>query len=70
MKPIISLARRDAILALSNKRTQAICTLMENNHVDDFYTILDWLTALPVHRKKSATLPKPDISNSLISGMT
>lgn len=40
MKPIISLERRDAILALSNKRTQAICALMENNHVDDFYTIL------------------------------
>lgn len=40
MKPIISLERRDAILALSDKRTQAICALMENNHVDDFYTIL------------------------------
>lgn len=40
MKPIISLERRDAILALSNKRTQTICALMENNHVDDFYTIL------------------------------
>lgn len=40
MKPIISLERRDEILALSNKRTQAICALMENNHVDDFYTIL------------------------------
>ena len=40
MKPIISLELRDAILALSNKRTQAICALMENNHVDDFYTIL------------------------------
>lgn len=40
MKPIISLERRDAILALSNKRTQAICALMENDHVDDFYTIL------------------------------
>lgn len=40
MKPIISLERRDAILALSNKRTQIICILMENNHVDDFYTIL------------------------------
>ena len=40
MKPIISLERRDAILALSNKRTQAICALMEKNHVDDFYTIL------------------------------
>lgn len=40
MKPIISLERRDEILALSNKRTQAICALMENNHVDEFYTIL------------------------------
>lgn len=40
MKPIISLERRDAILALSNKRTETICKLMDNNHVDDFYTIL------------------------------
>lgn len=40
MKPIISLERRDAILALSNKRTQAICALMENNHVDGVEEIL------------------------------
>lgn len=40
MKPIISLERRDAILALSNKRTQAICALMENNHVDNLEEIL------------------------------
>lgn len=40
MKPIISLERRDAILALSNKRTQAICALMENNHVDGLEEIL------------------------------
>ena len=40
MKPIISLERRDAILALANKRTQVICALMENNHVDDLEEIL------------------------------
>nr|DAE45394.1 MAG TPA: putative Strongylid L4 protein [Caudoviricetes sp.] len=40
MKPIISLERRDAILALSNKRTETICKLVDNNHADDFYTIL------------------------------
>ena len=40
MKPIISLERRDAILALSNKRTQAICALMENDHVDGLEEIL------------------------------
>lgn len=40
MKPIISLERRDAILALSNKRTQAICVLMENDHVDGLEEIL------------------------------
>lgn len=40
MKPIISLERRDAILALSNKRTQAICKLMDNNHVDNLEEIL------------------------------
>ena len=40
MKPTISLERRDAILALSNKRTQAICTLMENDHVDGLEEIL------------------------------
>lgn len=40
MKPIISLARRDAILALSNKRTDTVCKLMDNNHVNDFDEIL------------------------------
>lgn len=40
MKSIISLERRDAILALSNKRTQAICALMEGNHVDGLDEIL------------------------------
>lgn len=36
MKPIISLERRDAILALANKRTRVICALMENNHIDGY----------------------------------
>lgn len=40
MKPIISLERREAILALANKRTQTICTLMDNNHVDGYDEIL------------------------------
>lgn len=40
MKPIISLERRDAILAMENKRTQIICTLMEGNHVDGLEDIL------------------------------
>lgn len=40
MKPIISLERRDAILAMENKRTQIICTLMEGNHVDGLEEIL------------------------------
>ena len=40
MKPIISLERRDAILALENKRTQTVCTLMEGNHVDGLDEIL------------------------------
>lgn len=40
MKPIISLERRDAILALSNKRTETICKLMDNNHVDGLEDIL------------------------------
>ena len=40
MKPIISLERRDAFLALANKRTQVICALMENNHVDGLEEIL------------------------------
>lgn len=40
MKPIISLERRDAILALANKRTQVICALMENNHIDGYDKIL------------------------------
>lgn len=35
MKPIISLERRDAILALSNKRTQAICALEEAKRLLD-----------------------------------
>lgn len=36
MKPIISLERRDAILALANKRTKVICSLMEGNHIDGY----------------------------------
>lgn len=40
MKPIISLELRDAILAMENKRTQIICTLMEGNHVDGLDEIL------------------------------
>jgi hypothetical protein len=40
MKPIISLELRDAILAMENKRTQTICTLMEGNHVDGLDEIL------------------------------
>lgn len=40
MKPIISLERRDAILAMENKRTQIICTLMDGNHVDGLDEIL------------------------------
>ena len=40
MKPIMSLERRDAILAMENKRTQIICALMENDHVDGLEEIL------------------------------
>lgn len=40
MKPIMSLGRRDAILAMENKRTQIICALMENDHVDSLEEIL------------------------------
>lgn len=40
MKPIMSLERRDAILVLSNKRTETICKLMDNNHVDGLEDIL------------------------------
>ena len=40
MKPIISLERRCAIKDLSNKRTQIICNLMDNNHVDGLEDIL------------------------------
>lgn len=35
MKPLISLERRDAILALTHKRTETICKLMDNGHVND-----------------------------------
>lgn len=40
MKPIISLDRRCAIKDLSNKRTETICKLMDNNHVDGLEEIL------------------------------
>lgn len=40
MKPLISLERRDAILAMTNKRTQTICALMDNNHVDSLEEVL------------------------------
>lgn len=40
MKPIMSLERQDAILAMENKRTQIICALMEGNHVDGLDEIL------------------------------
>lgn len=40
MKPIISLDRRCAIKDLADKRTQTICALMDNNHVDGLDEIL------------------------------
>lgn len=40
MKPTIPIGRRDTILDLANKRTQTICTLMDNNHVDNLEEIL------------------------------
>lgn len=40
MKPIISLERRDAIKDLAIKRTETICKLMDNNHVDNLEEIL------------------------------
>ena len=40
MKSIMSLDRRCAIKDLSNKRTEIICKLMDNNHVDDLEEIL------------------------------
>jgi hypothetical protein len=40
MKPTIPIGRRDTILDLANKRTQTICTLMDNSHVNDFDEIL------------------------------
>lgn len=40
MKPIMSLDRRCAIKDLSNKRTETICKLMDNNHVDNLEEIL------------------------------
>ena len=40
MKPIIPVGRRDTLLALANKRTETICKLMDNNHVDGLEDIL------------------------------
>ena len=40
MKSIMSLDRRCAIKDLSNKRTETICKLMDNNHVDGLDEIL------------------------------
>lgn len=40
MKPLISLERRDAIKDLAIKRTETICKLMDNNHVDGLEEIL------------------------------
>lgn len=40
MKPTIHLERRDAVLALANKRVQTICTLMDNAHVDGLEEVL------------------------------
>lgn len=40
MKPIMSLDRRCAIKDLSDKRTETICKLMDNHHVDDLEEIL------------------------------
>lgn len=36
MKPTIPLDRRDAMLALANKRTNIISVLMDNGHVSDY----------------------------------
>lgn len=40
MKSIMSLDRRCAIKDLSNKRTETICKLMDNNHVDGLEEVL------------------------------
>ena len=40
MKSIMSLDRRCAIKDLSNKRTETICKLIDNNHVDGLEEIL------------------------------
>ena len=61
MKPIISLERRDAILALSNKRTQAICALMENNHVDGLEEILRLVDRPVVTREELVHEPEDRI---------
>lgn len=40
MKYIIPVGRKDTLLALANKRTETICKLMDNNHVDGLEDIL------------------------------
>lgn len=56
MKPIISLERRDAILALSNKRTQAICALMDNGHVNDYDALLRLVDRPVVTREETRNM--------------
>lgn len=40
MTPLISLERRDAILALANKRAEIVCKLTDGNHVDGLEEVL------------------------------
>lgn len=58
MNQIISQERQDAILALANKRTKVICSLMEGNHIRGYAEAVH-IVDLPVYvTDKVCNLPE------------
>lgn len=65
MKPIISLERRDAIKDLAIKRTETICKLMDNNHVDNLEEILRLVDRPVVTREKILNMTEDQHINAI-----
>jgi hypothetical protein len=61
MKPIISLERRDAMLALANKRTNVISVLMDNGHVSDYEELVRLVDRPVVTSEEIAHEPEEEI---------
>lgn len=61
MTPLISLERRDAILALANKRAETVCKLTDGNHVDGLEEVLRLVDRPVVTREELVHEPEEKI---------